>query len=191
MKIQLMILFLFSGFFHEALGQSKNEHINLNAKDTFEKSYVKQDYQIFKGKIDVINENTFKLGEKTLIINSTDKNLREIFKKGIFNPDVVFGKETTKPLSKVQIETLSKEDQIVLNLLRNDSLNISSVNELVELNPNPQTKRFSFWLFTKGFLNPTEYYFEIYNSSATKKTTFSDFIIKARMTFFYKGTIII
>ncbi len=191
MRTQLMILFLFSGLFHKALGQSKNEHINLNAKDTFEKSYIKQDYGIFEGKIEIINENTFKLGEKTLIINSTDKNLREIFRKGIFNPDIVFGKETTKPLSKVQIETLSKENQIFLNLLRNDSLNISSVEELAELNPNPQTKRFSFWLFTKGFMNPTEYYFEIYNKSATKKTTFSEFLIKARMTFFHKGTVII
>lgn len=191
MRTQLMILFLFSGFFHNVLGQSKNDYTNLNAKYTFEKRYVKQDYEIFEGKIDVINENTFKLGEKTLLIDNTDKNLREIFRKGIFNPDIVFGKETTKPLSKIQIETLSKEDQTILNLLRNDSLVISSVKELIELNPNPQTKRFSFWLFTKGFSNPTEYYFEIYNRSATKKTNFSDFIIKARMTFFYKGTVII
>jgi hypothetical protein len=62
---------------------------------------------------------------------------------------------------------------------------------LKKLNPNPQTKRFIFWLFRIGIANPTEYYFELYNENATKRTSFEEFIENARMTFFYAGTIII
>lgn len=60
-----------------------------------------------------------------------------------------------------------------------------------KLNPNPQTKRFIFWVFRIGAANPTEYYFELYNKNATKETSIEEFIENARMTFYYKGTLII
>ncbi len=65
------------------------------------------------------------------------------------------------------------------------------VEEMEKLNPNPQTKRFIFWVFRIGAANPTEYYFELYNKNATKETSIEEFIENARMTFYYKGTLII
>ena len=74
---------------------------------------------------------------------------------------------------------------------RNDSLYISSVEELERLNPNRKTKRFKFWLFRLGRANPQECYFELFNSKATKNTTWEEFLENAEMTFYYAGTIII
>ena len=75
--------------------------------------------------------------------------------------------------------------------MRNDSLSICCLEEFENLNPNLQTKRFKFWVFKIGIANPTEYYFEICNDSATKETSLEDFLEKSKMTFYYKGTLII
>lgn len=81
-------------------------------------------------------------------------------------------------------------------------LKISKINELTLLNPNSQTKRFSFWIFknimpssNKGILrnriNPDEYYFELQNENANKNTSFKDFVVGAKLTYLSFGTIII
>ncbi len=160
-----------------------NELLILNIK--------KKCFENYNVEIKIINESTFKFGEKTLSITNTDKSLLKIFKEGIFNPDIVFGSETSKPLTQNQIDTMSTSEKVFYNMDRNDSFNISSVKELVKLNPNYKTKRFVLWLFSPGRLNPTEYYFEIYNDKANKKSSLNEFLENAKMTFFYKGTIII
>ena len=40
-------------------------------------------------------------------------------------------------------------------------------------------------------MNPTEYFFELYNKQATKNTPLEEFLENAVMTFYYQGTIII
>lgn len=191
MKTQIIIILLFNFSIFQSYGQNDNEGKNRFAKKAFETEYKKENYPNYNGKIKIIDENTLKFGERTLNISVDENSLKNIFKKGIFNPNVVFGKLTTKPLTQSELDSLSTTEKVFYNLGRNDNLRICCIEELKELNPNPQTKRFKFWLFRPGMANPTEYYFEIFNENASKKTTFDEFLENAKMTFYYKGTIII
>jgi len=191
MKIKLAIgLFLFFSI-SCIYGQERGDEKYRFSKEVFKTEYKKDFYKRYNGNIEAINENTLKFGKKILIVSTDNKQNRQIFEKGIFNPDIVFGKTTTIPLNKEQIDTFSTSEKIFYNLARNDSLNICCVEELTKLNPNYQTKRYIFWLFQMGKANPTEYYFEIYNKKAKKISSFEEFIENAVMTFYYKGTLIL
>ena len=191
MKTLLIILLLLNCIVCNLFGQRSKSSNYPFAKRAFNSEYKRQSFETYKSKIEIINDSTFEFDGKTLLITNTDQSLINIFKKGIFNPDIVFGAETLKPLTQNQIDTMTTNEKVFYNMVRNDSLNISSLKELVKLNPNYRTKRFAFWLFSPGRLNPTEYYFEIFNNKANKKSSLSEFLENAKMTFFYKGTIII
>ncbi len=152
--------------------------------------YVKGNYDRFSGQIDSIDSKTYRFGNKILIVEIKNAELRKLFDKGIFNPDVIFGKETSKK-TKAEIDSLSQNQKVFYNLVRNDSLAICCFEHLKKLNPNPQTKRFKFWVFRVGVANPTEYYIELYNDKATKETEWNEFIENSIMSFYYKGTLII
>ncbi len=157
------------------------------ATEVFKTEYKKRSFEKYSGRVEVTDKNTLKFGEKTLLVSAEDTTLMLIFKKAIFNPDAVFGKQTTKPPRN----GMNVEQKIFYNMGRNDSLYISSVEELERLNPNRKTKRFKFWLFRLRMANPQECYFELFNSKATKNTTWGKFLENAEMTFYYAGTIII
>ena len=171
-----------------ALTQSfaQNEN-NRFAKEVFQKNYKKAKYPKYEGEINTVG-NILIFGNKN--IKFEDDKFKSVYSKGIFNPDVVFGEETTK-YSKIKIDSLSANQKVFFNLTRNDSLYICCVDELTELNPNAKTKRFKFWLFRIGIANPTEYYFELFNERADEHTSIEEFIEGAIMTFYYAGTIII
>jgi hypothetical protein len=76
-------------------------------------------------------------------------------------------------------------------LFRNDSLRITDFEEVPFLNKSPTIRRFRFWLFTKGFMNPTVYFIELTNENATSKTDIRSFIKDSNLTFFINGWIII
>ena len=173
-------------------GQNLEEGKYRFAKEVFNSSkYKKGNYPKFQKNIEFIGNNTYKFGEKTITISIENKRYETLFKKGIFNPDVVFGEGTTKPKDKSELDTLALDQKIIYNLTRNDSLSICCLEELEALNPNPQTKRFRFWHFRVGSVNPAEYYIEFYNKKATTKTSIEEFIENAEMTFYYLGTIIL
>lgn len=177
-------------FFH-CFGQTDNEVKYQFAKDVFNsKEYVKGNYDRFYGQIDSIDANTFRLGEKILKIEAGNNELRKLIGIGVFNADEIFGKETTKK-TKTEIDSLSQNQKVFFNLTRNDSIAICCFEPLEKLDPNPQTKRFKFWIMRAGATNPTEYYIELYNEKATKETKLSEFIENSKMSFYYKGTLII
>ncbi|RZK56468.1 MAG: hypothetical protein EOO87_05345 [Pedobacter sp.] len=152
--------------------------------------YQKKNYEKYSKKINVIENGTYNFGDKFLKVSLEDNTYEKIFSLGIFNPDIIFGEETlTKP--KAELDTLTQNQKVFYNLTRNDSLSICCFEELDKLNPNYRTKRFKFWLFRIGIANPTEYYIEFYNEKAIKETTITEFIENAKMTFYYKGTLII
>ncbi len=161
------------------------------AKSVFKKEYKRQQFAPFNGKVETIDESTFRYGEKVLSVEAEDKSVMTIFSRGIFHPDIIGGKETIKALTKTQLDTMSIENQLFYNLSRNDSIRIAEVEELRQLNPNFKTKRFVFWLYSRGMANPTECYFELYNSGGTKKMTMEEFVSGSTVTFYYRGTIII
>ncbi|MDR0229918.1 MAG: hypothetical protein LBI72_12775 [Flavobacteriaceae bacterium] len=185
--VLLTILFLCN--IQLLLGKSESDKYRF-AKQAFKAiNYKVNDYARFDGEISKLENGTYKFDEKYLKIQLDNPKYETIFKSGVFNPDIVFG-ETSKK-TQAEIDTLSQNQKVFYNLIRNDSLTICCVEELKELNPNHQTKRFAFWLFRIGMANPTEYYFELYNKNATKETTIEEFIENAKMTFFFIGTIII
>jgi hypothetical protein len=188
MKRILILIMLYC--FCQMHGYGQNSKYQF-AKGVFKNSYKKQQFAKFNGKVERIDERTFRYGEKILNIDAEDKSVMTIFSQGIFHPDIIGGKETIKALTKTQLDTMSIESQLFYNLSRNDSLRMEGVEELRKLNPNAKTKRFVFWLYQKGMANPTECYFELYNGRGTEKMTLKEFISGSILTFYHRGTIII
>lgn len=161
------------------------------AKRVFEREYKKQQFEKFEGVVERIDERTFRFGEKVLDVDTEDSTLMTIFSQGVFHADIIGGKETIKALTKAPLDTMAIERQIFSNLSGNDTIRIVGVEELRKLNPNAKTKRFIFWHYQKGLLNPTECYFELYNSSGTDKMKLAEFVSGSKLTFYHRGTIII
>jgi len=151
--------------------------------------YKAERHPKFDGEIKKIGNTYYKFGDKKLKISLEDTTMLTIFQRGIFNPDIFFGKETTHK-EQAELDTMTQNQKVLYNLVRNDSLSICCFEQLEKLNPNPQTKRFKFWVFRIGLANPTEYYLELQNDKATKATTMKEFLENSIMTFFYKGTLI-
>lgn len=152
--------------------------------------YRKNDYEKYSKQVNVVGNSYYNFGDKSLKISLENSKYEKFFSLGIFNPDIIFGEETSKK-SKAELDTLTQNQIVFYNLTRNDSLSICCFEELEILNPNYQTKRFKFWLFRVGVVNPTEYYVEFQNEKATKGITIDEFIENAKMTFYYHGTLII
>lgn len=172
-------------------GQSSEENKYSLPTGVFKSDiYKAKKHPKFDGEIKMLGNTFYKFGDKTLKISLEDTTMLIIFQTGIFNPDIVFGKETIhKELA--EIDTMTQNQRVFYNLVRNDSLSICCFEQLEKLNPNPQTKRFKFWVFRIGVANPTEYYLELQNEKASKATTMKEFFKSSIMTFFYKGTLII
>lgn len=186
----LLFLLLFTINLTNSFGQNLNKEKYRFAKEVFNsKQYKKDNYPRFQQNIQLVG-NSYQFEEKIITVSIENKSYEMLFKKGIFNPDIIFGKDTTKK-SKSELDALTQDQKIIYNLIRNDSLSICCFEELEMLNPNPQTKRFRFWLSRIDTINPTEYYIEFYNKKATKETSIEEFIENARMTFYYQGGIVI
>jgi len=152
--------------------------------------YIRTRYERFPGEIVMLDSDTYKFGEKTIKISLEDKRYEVIFRKGIFNPDVVFGTESTRK-DQEELKQLTQNERIFYNMIRNDRLSICCIQELKKLNPNPQTRRFVYWIFREEVANPTECYFELYNEKAAPNSSIEEFLESAEMTFFYQGTLIL
>ena len=155
--------------------ETQGEQEDYQAKKFFAKEYKKQDFKRYCGQITVINESTIKYNEEVLFIWDTKKELIRIFKQGIFYSELITGPVKTGESRKKELENM---------VLRNDSLKISNLEELKFLSNSPKVKRFRFWLYINGMMNPTVYFFELTNNVATKKTNIETFIKNSKLTFF-------
>lgn len=54
-----------------------------------------------------------------------------------------------------------------------------------------KNRRFIFWLYQNGMVNPTECYFELFNKKGKRRMTIAEFVEGSKVTFFRRGTIII
>lgn len=172
-------------------GQNSEDNKYYLPKGVFKSEiYQAKRHPKFYGQIKKVGNTYYKFGDRNLKISLEDTTMLILFQTGIFNPDVVFGKETTHKEQK-ELDTMSQSQRVFYNLVRNDSLSICCFEQLEKLNPNPQTRRFKFWLFRIGVANPTEYYLEFQNDKATKTTVLQEFLKNSIMTFYYKGTLII
>jgi hypothetical protein len=176
----------------DSKNQSKREFKNQGeqedywAEQLFETKYSKKHFDKFKGDI-VINGGDFIFGNKTFVIINTPKELKTIFSGGIFYPNIITGDTKSVIKSQAELDTLSAEQKVFYNMTRTDSLTISDFKELKFLSKSPKYKRFKFWLWQKGFANPTACFIELTNESATDKTDLTNFIFGASLTFFHEG----
>jgi hypothetical protein len=172
--------------------QSKREFKNQGeqedywAEELFETKYLKKHFEKFKGDI-VLNGDGFIFGDKTFVIINTPKELNAIFSGGIFYPNIIIGDTKSVIKSQAELDTLSAEQKVFYNMTRTDSLTVSDFKELKFLSKSPKYKRFKFWLWQKGFANPTACFIELTNESATDKTDLTNFILGASLTFFHEG----
>jgi len=182
MKKQLVIFFIIISI-NKFFGQTENiengkYHL---AKEHFETKYVKQENKKYL-------QSQIKVEKNRVIINvvksiefseNLEKRFKLIFENGLVDPARV-------------------NDDYVLR--------ISSLDELILLNPNPQTKRFKFWIFPQkkmsvnnksvkymlqGRANPDEYYFELQNNNADENTSFEEFVRGAKLTYLAYGAIVL
>ena len=159
--IIIVILLSFENFF--AQDENLNSSKHQFAKEVFEKKYSKQNFEKFKGEIILLNNNCIQFDEKTIFFENINE-FRSIFTNGILYPNIITG------------DTISR---------------INYFAEAKALNPNSKFKRFIFWLHRVGMANPTECYFELENEEANEKTSLSEFIRNSKLTFYYRGTLII
>ncbi len=166
--------------------KNQGEQEDYCEEQLFEKEYSKMHFDKFKSDI-IINGDGFIFGDKTFVIINTSQDLKAIFSSGIFHPNNITG--DTKPIlkSQAELDTLSTEQKVFYNMTRTDSLTISDFKELKFLSKSPKYKRYKFWLWHKGFANPTACFIELTNESATDKTDLTNFINGASLTFFHEG----
>lgn len=151
------------------------------AKELFENVYTKENFKRYSGKIVIVNDNTFGYGDNILKVYSTIEDLKNIFKFGIIHSTIIGGGAV---VVKQNIDTMSKEQKVIYNFIRIDTLAISDVKELKFLNNSSVVKRFRFLLWRPGLANPMLYFFELTNDNADRKTELLDFIKGSRLTFF-------
>ena len=184
--LSIVLLFLITSC---CRAQDGNEFRNESASQIFYSGqYKKRRHPGYPQQIEEIAKDWFRYGDRIINIAIEDTSFRRFFTSGIFNPDIIFGK-LPDPVS--QTGDTSAQTGLVNSFFRSDSLSICCFEELSALNPDPQTRRFSFWLFKPGLMNPTEYYIEFYNKHAIKKTSSAKFIAGSYMTFFAVGTVIL
>jgi hypothetical protein len=150
------------------------------------KEYSKNDYRIYSGAINVLNDDTIKYNDEIIIVTNTCNDLKLVFKKGILYPEII------KEPVPIHRGLVSKQelDSLVLQS-KTDSLEITDFEELKFIKHSPGTRFFHFWLFRTGLANPTVCFVALYNKSASRKTDLATFINGARLTFFTKGWIVL
>ena len=150
------------------------------AKEIFESKYKKETYHKFsKSQIKVESNKVVFNNTKTIeFAEKLPQKFKLILENGLLDP---------------------------YTINQRSYLKLTGFDELTLLNPNPQTRRFKFWIFpTKNNstetdfekllssrINPDEYYFELTNNNADENTTDKEFIEGAELTFLIFGTIII
>ena len=161
------------------------------AKKVFRKEYKEEKFNRFSGVITIINEHTWRFDEKVLTIGDISDEHKLIFTKGIFYPNIITGNTIAETKTQEELSTMSISEKVFYNMGRTDSFNIGHFEELEKLNNGPKAKRFVFWLYSKGSMNPTECYIELRNENATSGTSFNKFLENARLSFYHRGTLIL
>lgn len=181
-------------------------HTNLKAQSTHgllerkaDKSEIKignyskeQDYPKFDGQITVLDSNTYKFNEKTLVLLTHNKDLKILLKNGIFYPNIITGDFVAEVKTQEEIAALSDTARILYHFNRIDSIMISDFREIPYFNSvDPTFRKYKFLFFRKGFMNAQECYVELTNKYATKYTPKDEFLKTCKVTRFIRGNILI
>lgn len=151
--------------------------------------YLQNGFQRFRGKI------TFHLHDwiqydQTYLRPNTDSDLKMLFTEGIIYPSLFLG-DTSGYGMVIKTPPDSLNDLSKLFFHAFDSITVFITEDKTKTFSAQTTKRFSIWLFKKGFANAEEYFIELTNDLATKSTNIYMFVIGSRITYIRRGGIII
>lgn len=188
--LKFIILFLPLSGFTQVIGDkpkfnTQGEQEANWARKLFESSYVKQEYPLFKGTINIKDDKYFSFNGQVLIVSTNEAELKSIFLKGIFYPQIITG-----DCVKHKSDSLDTPNEISA-LISCDSMTISSIEELTFQSTSITQKRFRFLLWRKGLANPQLQFMELTNDKAKENMTLAEFIKGARLTFYNAGSILI
>lgn len=116
-----------------------------------------QDYPKFNGLITVLDSNSYKFDEKTLVLLNNNNDLRILLKNGIFYRNIITGNVVAEIKTKEEIAALSDTARIMYNFNRIDSIMISDFLEMPYFNSVDPTIRKYRFLFMRGQLKPTDF----------------------------------
>lgn len=159
------------------------------AEKFFYESYIKETYKRFTGNIAVIDENNILFGNK-ILQGDFSPELKEIFIRGIFYPQVITGDAVAAKKTEEEINKMTEQEKLFYTMAQNDTLSIGNFEELEFLSKKSTTKRFRFWEYRKWSANPQVYFIELTNMAANKSTDMASFIKGATLTFVKYGWVV-
>lgn len=172
--------------------KNQGEQENYWAEQLFEQKYSKQTFEKFNGKITIIDKTNIVFNNKTLEFWDIKPELIQIFIEGIFYPQILIDNEENIIIkSEDELKLLTQNERIFYNFKRIDKLRISNFEELPFLSKSRKVKRFRFWKYSFGSINPQVYFIELTNENANEKTDINLFIKEAKLTFVKDGWIVI
>jgi hypothetical protein len=187
LQILLIIVMFDSHLFAQTQGQEEEKW----AKDIFKKRAQIQNYPKFSGKIIKLDNNSFKFDEKTLIVDNPSEGLKALLQNGIFYPNIIVGNSVAIIKTKQELDSLTDTQRVFYNMTRTDSITISDFEELRSLSKPPKQKRFKFYLYSIGMMNPTVFYIELTNEKATRNCSLIEFMNGSRVTYIEKGSLLL
>ncbi len=133
------------------------------ARAVFVRAAERQAHERYKGKIESINDHTFRFGEQVLRVEPDTTGLLAIVASGLVYPALFGGRD-------VQV--------------------VGGVKEL-EFLRTPTARRFRMQVWFTGMANPVLYFFELTNVKATVATPTDVFIQGAVLTSFKEYSVLI
>ncbi len=178
--------------------KNEGQREDYEAEQFFIKNYKVEHYKKYEGPI-VLNDDDYAYKD-AIIDRPLSPEMRAILDKGIFYPYVM--RQAYKYLPKIRVnkdsliawrkrDTSTVKPKIFYKFPRMDSLRIYNFEKIKSLEKTPKQKRFRFWLFRKGFGNPTVCFMELTNKNAASEIDLLSFIDGAKLTFFQEGWIVI
>lgn len=175
----------------DVFGQTQ-EKLELKwAKENFRQNHQIQLYPKFTGNIAKLDSNSYKFDEKTLTIDNPSDELKYLLENGIFYPGIITGNSDTVTKTKQELDSLSESQRLFYNMSRTDSLRISDFEELKSIEKSPKQRRFKFYLYRLGVMNPQICFVELTNENAKKDFSLGEFIKDCKVTYFEKGNILL
>jgi uncharacterized protein YktA (UPF0223 family) len=152
--------------FNVAYAQKEKEE-EKQIRKFFLENYKKNSYKVFQGKIEQNQDTIVFDNNKRIILLPPNNYLNILLINGIFNPEVIFGKD------------IEEEDKI-----SHREVTISNFEEINFFRKNPKVKRFKFLLWSEEEMNPIVCFVEFINKQAHRRTNTEIFLRGSKFSFF-------
>ena len=183
-KTTLFLLLTFLIRVNNTYSQTQRDWEVSRIKDIYSNKYSDTLYKKYEQAISKYNSNSYRFGDRILLTSEASNELELLLMYGLFYPQLVTGDSTIKYSPEVDRNAITR-------LSQNDTLTISSFQEIDVFPNNYQKKRFLVYICFKGMLNPNLYTLELTDNTANETTTLQSFFKNASLTFLKFITILI